>query len=129
MEVTIFLAKVFGLYMTIMGVAILFRRKHVMLAIFALAKDRFAQLIAGTVALLVGLFLVNLHNAWYSYPAAIVSLIGWASVLKGVFYLFLPEAHLSKVLHVLSERSWYLIDGILVLLVGLYLANYGFNWM
>lgn len=126
MELTIFLAKVLGVYMSIIGIAILFRRKHVMLAIFALAKERFAQLIAGTIALLVGLLLVNVHNDWSSTPAAIVSLIGWAAVLKGIFYLFLPEAHLSKVLHALSERSWYLIDGIIVLLVGLYLAGTGF---
>mgnify|MGYP001599795850 CR=1 FL=1 len=128
MELTVLLAKVFGLYMVIVGVAILMNRKHMMLAIIAIAKERFAQLISGIVSVLLGLLLVNIHNDWSSFPACIVSLIGWTILVKGCFYLFMPEARLTRLVHVLTERSWSMIDGVLAVIVGLYLAGFGFNW-
>ncbi|MCI0597671.1 hypothetical protein L0Y34_01175, partial [Candidatus Parcubacteria bacterium] len=68
MELTILLAKVFGLYLLVAGVAILFRRRHVMLAVAAFVEDKSARLIAGLIALLAGLFLVNTHNDWSTLP-------------------------------------------------------------
>lgn len=128
MELTVLLAKIFGVYMLLVGLAILMNRRHVMAGVIALAKERFAQIIAGMLALLLGLFLVNVHNDWSSLPASLVSLIGWMALAKGLLYLFLPEGALGKLVHSLTERSWYLVDGILVILVGLYLAGFGYGW-
>ena len=125
---TILLAKIFGLYMLIAGLAIISNRKHMVLAIIAIAKERSSQLIGGLVALLLGLFIVNIHNDWSMLPASLVSPIGWASVVKGLTYLFLPEAKLTKLMHVLAERKWYMIDGIIAVILGLYLTGFGFGW-
>jgi len=128
MELTIFLSKVFGLYMLIAGIAVLFNRRHIMAGVIAIAKERFAQLVAGTIALFMGLLIVNLHNEWSTLPASLVSLVGWLGVLKGAIYLFLPEAKLTKLMHALTERSWYTIDGVIAIVVGLYLAGFGYGW-
>lgn len=128
MLLTTLLAKIFGLYMLIAGLAILMNRKHMVLAVIAIAKERSSQLIGGLVALLLGLFIVNIHNDWSVLPASLVSLVGWASVIKGLAYLFLPEATLTKYMHLLAERKWYLIDGLAAVLIGLYLAGFGFGW-
>lgn len=128
MELTVFLSKVFGLYMLLAGIAVMFNRRHIMAGVVALAKERFAQLIAGTIALFMGLILVNLHNDWSTLPASLVSLIGWLAVLKGLVYLFLPEAKITKLMHALTERSWYTVDGVVAIVVGLYLAGFGFAW-
>ena len=127
MELTILLAKIFGLYMLIMGVAILMNKKHFVGAIIAIAKERFAQIIAGAVALLVGLWMVNVHNDWSSWGAGIVSLIGWIGLAKGFAYLFLPERQLNQIVHQFAERTWYMVDGVLVILLGAYLAGFGFG--
>lgn len=128
MILTILLAKIFGLYMLAIGVSILMNRRQMMLAIVALMKDRAVQLMGGVMALLLGLFLVNIHNDWSTLPSVLVSLIGWAIFFKGLAYLFLPEPKLAKLVHALTERSWYMIDGVLAVIIGLYLAGFGFGW-
>jgi hypothetical protein len=128
MLLTILLAKVFGLYMLIAGLAMLTNRSHMMLAIVALAKDRGSQLVAGTVALFFGLLIVNIHNVWGPLPASLVSLIGWLGVLKGIAYLALPEAKLTKLMHMVSERKWYMVDVAIAVVIGLYLTGFGFGW-
>jgi len=127
MLLTVFLAKVIGVYLLVGGAAVLADRRRIMLAIVALSKERFAQLIAGVLALITGLALVNLHNVWTTLPAALVSLVGWLALLKGVVYLLLPEASMEKLMKAFMDRTWYLLDGVLVLIVGAYLTGFGFG--
>jgi len=127
MELTILLAKIFGVYMLLIGVAIFMNRKHFLGAIIAIAKERFAQIIAGAMALLIGLWMINVHNDWSSGPAGLITLIGWIGLAKGVLYLFLPEAQLAKITHVFAERTWYMVDGVIVIVLGAYLAGYGYG--
>ena len=128
MELTVFFAKVIGLYMLIAGLAIFMNKRHIMGAIVGLMHERAAQLIGGLIALIWGLVVVNLHNDWSTLPAALISLVGWAGVVKGVVYLFLPEAQLNKLMKMFTERSWYMADGIVAIVLGLYLAGFGFSW-
>ncbi|HYD93099.1 MAG TPA: hypothetical protein VEB18_01425 [Candidatus Paceibacterota bacterium] len=128
MPLTIFLAQVFGLYMIIAGIAIIANQRNIMLAVAALVEERFSQLLVGVLSLLLGLFLVNSHNDWSTLPAGIVSLIGWLSLVKGIFYLFTPENSLTKIIRKLNQRKWYMIDGIIAILIGAYLAGFGYGW-
>ncbi len=127
MDLTILLSKIFGLYMLIAGIAIFMNRKHVMLAVVAIFKERFAQLLAGILSLLLGLLLINIHNDWSTAPAILISLLGWMVVVKGLVYLFMPESKLTKLMHFLSEREWYTVDAILAVVLGAYLAGYGYG--
>lgn len=126
MLLTLFLARVIGVYMIIGGAAVLADRRRIMAAIVALTHERFAQLMAGVFAVFFGLIVVNLHNVWTTLPASLVSLTGWLALLKGILYLVLPEAQMEKMMKMFMDRKWYLIDGILVLLIGAYLAGYGY---
>ena len=46
-------------------------------------------MINGMMALSFGALIVAFHNVW-SWPAIIITLIGWAQVLKGVLHLCIP---------------------------------------
>lgn len=127
MLLTLFFAKVIGVYMVVGGLAVLMNPKRLMLAIVALTEERFASMIGGVVALVIGLTIVNLHNYWDTLPAAIVSLLGWLGIVKGLFYMLAPESSHQKIMKVFMNRKWYAIDGALVILVGAYLAGYGFG--
>ena len=128
MELTIFLSKVIGLYMLIAGIGVLVNRRHIMLAVVGIVQERAAQLIGGVMALFIGLVIVNLHNDWSTTPAALVSLIGWIGIAKGLVYFFLPEAKLVKLMKALTDRSWYVFDGLVAAALGLYLAGFGYGW-
>lgn len=128
MTLTMVLAQIIGAYLLIAGMAVLANRRHIMLAVVAIARERFAQLVAGILALLVGLVIVTIHNDWSSMSAAIITTIGWLGILKGIFYLFVPEAHIGKVVASLTDRKWYAIDGALAIALGLYLLNAVHGW-
>lgn len=128
MDITLLLAKVFGLYMIIAGTAIFLNRKHMMVAVSAIFEEKFAQLVAGIVSLLLGLLLVNVQHDWSSVPAALVTLVGWSVLAKGMMYLFLPEAKLAKLIAVVKGRSWFKIEATVAVIIGLYLAAFGFEW-
>lgn len=128
MALTLLLAKVIGLYMLIAGLAVIFRRRPVMMAVMAFVEDKSARLIVGLFSLLIGLFLVNLHNEWNTLPAAIVSLFAWVATLKGISYLILNEATIDGLVKYFYNRKWFMIDGVLAVLIGLYLAGFGYGW-
>ena len=128
MTLTVLLAQVFGIYAIIVGLAVLANRRHIMLGVAALVEERFAQLVAGMITLLLGAFLVNIHNDWSTLPAGMVSFFGWAALVKGILYLLLPEASLNKMIRKINQRKWYVVDGIIVTLYGLYLAGFGYGW-
>jgi uncharacterized membrane protein HdeD (DUF308 family) len=128
MLLTILFAKVLGLYMLIAGIAVLLRRRDILLAVGAFVEDKSARLITGLLTLLIGLFVVNLHNDWSTLPASLVTLFGWIAIIKGVAYLMLKEATLDKLVKYFYNRKWFVVDGILAVLLGLYLAGFGFGW-
>ncbi len=128
MLLTILLSKVFGLYMIIAGLAVLTRRRQILLAVGALVEDKSARLVVGLMTLLIGLFIVNLHNVWDTLPTMLVSLFAWLAVVKGAAYLFLKESTLDAWTKHFLNRKWFMIDGVLTVLVGLYLAGFGFGW-
>lgn len=128
MEPTVLLAKIFGVYLIIVAIAVFINRKALMVGVMGMFKERFAQLMTGILAVLGGLFLINIHNDWSSLPSTVVSLIGWLTFIKGLFLLFLPERHLAEVAKMFKERVWYTIDGVLALALGLYLTGFGYGF-
>ena len=127
MELTLILSRVFGVYFLIAAVMIFTNRKALMVGILAMFKERFAQLIAAMVSILGGLIFINLYQDWSTLASGILSTIAWLILLKGLLYAFLPEVRLAKLSRRLTERSWYTMDGILALVIGIYLTGYGYG--
>lgn len=128
MELTIILSRIFGVYLLIVSVMIFMNRKALMVGVLSMFKERFAQMLAAMISILGSLTFINFYQDWSSLPSSIISTIPWFILIKGLLYAFLPEIRLAKLSHVLTERSWYTMDGILALVVGLYLAGYGYGF-
>jgi hypothetical protein len=128
MELTILLAKVLGSYMVIGGVALLVRKRFFMSAFSSLIEDKGPRFILAAVDVLVGLLVINVHNDWSSLPAGIVTFIGWAALAKGVISMFIKDASLEKFATAFRTKKWYLPEALVVIVVGLYLAAFGFGW-
>jgi len=58
----------------------------------------------GMLSLMVGSIIVSLHNVW-SGMATIVTLIGWAQVLKGLIALSAPAVSMKGIMRVSEERA------------------------
>ena len=76
----------------------------------------------GFLLLSFGAIIVAFHNVWHG-PAMLLTLIGWAQVLKAVVRFLAPQAALRVLQRVTPERAWYFqVGGVVALLIS------GFLW-
>lgn len=59
----------------------------------------------GMLSLTFGSILVAFHNVWTGLPM-IVTLLGWAQVVKGLISLVAPSIGLGKMMRVSMARAW-----------------------
>lgn len=128
MPLTILLAKVFGIYLIILGAAIMLRRRYFVPVFGAFVEERLTRAIVASAELLTGLFLIVAHNVWTPAAAAVITLIGWLAVIEGTAYLLLPDEVVERVFRTLNTPAWYVFGGVLSIVIGVYLAGFGFGW-
>ena len=76
----------------------------------------------GFLLLNFGGLIVAFHNVWKG-PAIVLTLIGWAQVLKGTGRFLAPQIGLRAMQRMNEERAWYFrIGGVFALLIS------GFLW-
>ena len=76
----------------------------------------------GFLLLNFGAIIVAFHNVWQG-PAMLLTLIGWAQVLKGLGRFVAPQVALRAMQRATLERAWYFqVGGMVALLLS------GFLW-
>ncbi len=127
MPITYFLAQLIGLYCLLIGCALLFRKKMMVEVINDMYRNPSVLFVVGLIATFLGLLVVLNNNYWTSgFLALVVTIVGWAALLKGAAILFIPEMTVSWVRLARLEKFAYLY-AIIVLVVGLYLVHAGFT--
>lgn len=127
MPMTVLLSKVLGIFLVIVGAAILLRRRYYLPVYGAFVRERLLRAVTSLAEILAGLFLVVLYDEWSSPPAAILSLIGWMALLEGLMYTLLPDDFLEKFFNIFNTPAWYVAGGLLAIATGTYLAASGFG--
>ena len=127
MPLTYFYAELFGVMMLVAGLALLANRETVIAAMHELSETRGALLVSGTLSLFVGLVIVLTHNEWSgSTLALVVTILGWLSVLKGLFFFFAPHRSLRASVQSLMTGATYRLLAFVALILGIYLVYNGF---
>lgn len=124
---TVLLSKVLGIFLMVVGAAVALRRNYFIPVVATFVEERLTRFVVGLAELLAGLFLVVTHNEWSSAPAAIVTLIGWLAVIESIAYMLLPDEVLEELIGALNKPEWYVGSGILSMILGLFLAGFGFG--
>jgi len=78
--------------------------------------------ITGFITLVMGVLLVGNHNLWVKDWRVVVTIVGWAMIIKGFLFIAWPQ-FLSLF------KSWYKnsrVLGTLILIIGLALGYLGF---
>ena len=125
MELSIFLAKLLGLYLLIMSVAILVNHQPFNKLLNEYIKDLPALFFQSIFALLFGLVLVLSHNLWTGDWRVIITIIGWLVLLKGIVHLFAPQVLIKRAVVLYQAVSPALF--VLTALLGAYLTYIGFT--
>lgn len=85
------LASIFGPFLTIMGLWMLLYSENLMKVWNAL-KSAPASFYYGAVAnLLIGLTILSQYDVWTADAYVFVTLLGWVALIRGVMGLFVPQ--------------------------------------
>lgn len=120
-------AQVLGLYMLITAIILLSRANYYKELIQQLEYNNVAIWISASISLMLGIFLVIIHNIWVLEPRLLVTIICWIILIKSVLWLAIPEKMLELTKRCYSGSGYYItlvimvIIGILILTKGFYL--------
>jgi len=127
MTLTLLLAKVFGLALIAVSIALLTKRDFFAKITRDFLQQDLLRLVISFSELVAGLFIVIGHNFWSPLPAAVITVLGWVFVLEGGSYLLLPEKYTARFINAVNRPYFFLASGIIGLVLGIYLADYGFG--
>ncbi len=116
MELTLFLSKVTALYLVIGSVGILINAKRLAGWVKTVKADVHTY-IAGAFALIIGLLMVLSHNVWVADWPVVVTIMGWAALIKGILLMWYPDAVL-KMSKTVKNAAVLRISGTAMLIIG-----------
>jgi hypothetical protein len=123
MDISIFLARLLGLYLLIVIPAVYFNR-HLMTKMMKELDDNVAAVyLSGFLNLILGLLVVLSHNVWSGDWRVLITVIGWIGIIKGLIRLYFPEKLPALVR---AGSSWLTTSCLLFFLIGVFLVYKGF---
>jgi hypothetical protein len=81
--------------------------------------------ISASYGLMLGIFLVVIHNIWVWQPRLVVTLVCWFIFLKSLLWLAFPSGMLAMTKRTAAGPGYY-ISAIFMGLVGIFLLTKGF---
>lgn len=125
MEISIFLAKVIGVYLIVIGLLVLMIQKDFIVVISQI-KEKADFIIFGFIITLLGLLMLVSHNLWNNAHQVVISIIGWVVFIKGLIILFFPRKFFDDLIVLVNKPIFYNLGGIISILIGLWLTYFGF---
>lgn len=116
-----------GLSLVIYGVAIVVRPGLISRALASIDHESFATLAMGFLGVVAGLAIVLSHNVWDGSWRVLISLYGWAALIKGALYLASPQTVLGMGRKVWGG-GWAQVLPYVVIALGAFLAYKGFGY-
>lgn len=126
MGLTIFLAKILGVYLLLGGLSVLLYPKRYDEAMKEAKKSYLLPYFDGALALIFGLLIVLTHNMWGTFVEGVVTAVGWLAVIEGVAMFLLPHESFVAFMNKFSGSSARMGFGVLALVLGIYLISVGF---
>ena len=117
MDTSIFLARLLGPTMLVMGLGLLVNRSSYRTLSLEVLDSRALLFIAGLIAFVGGLAIVLTHNVWVAGWPVIITIFGWASLFAGIVRIVFSD-WVARVGRRAIDSQGFLLFGI-VLYLGL----------
>jgi ABC-type arginine/histidine transport system permease subunit len=119
------LARAWGLLSVLICTGMLLNKNSFIGMMQHLQTDSISILIAGVIALSIGVAQVVGFNSWTADYRGLVTLFGWVSLLKGIAIIFVP-GYLERFAQVFTKEAWYITSLAIFFIMGVYLCYAGF---
>lgn len=128
MEHSLLLAKIMGPTLLVLGLGFLVNPDHFRKMIKDFIKSEGLMFMASFCSLILGMIVVSMHNVWTTPWQAIISLLGWMTLVKGIVVALLPKQthHLAKMA---KNSGSYMIASLIWVVLGAYLCYVAFLMM
>ena len=125
---TIYLAKLLGLYCIIVALAMSANKQQALKTVNEWVRSPPLMMLTSAITLALGLALVVGHNVWSGGALPItVTVVGWLTLIKGLAFLAIPPAQMIKLYDGLQyERFFFVYMGV-TLALGFYLSVAAFS--
>ncbi len=122
---TTFLSRLIGFYCLIVALFMATHKQVILDMVTALMHNAALLFVTGLVAMACGLALVLGHNVWSGGALPmVVTLVGWASLIKGLLLLFLsPDQASGLFLGTLHYEQFFYEYTAITLVTGIYLTS------
>jgi uncharacterized membrane protein HdeD (DUF308 family) len=125
MDTSLFLARLIGPMLLVVGAGVLINRENFRSMAKELVASRELMFIIGLMTLLGGLAIVNTHNVWNGRPI-LITIFGWIFVVGGAVRILLPDTARSIQGAALDKPAMPAIGGSIQALIGAWLCYVGY---
>jgi hypothetical protein len=91
MQTSIFIARLLGPVLLVAGIAMLINRRGLDAITQELLRSPLLLLLLGIIDFTVGLAIVLTHNVWVADWRIIITVLGWALLVRGAVRMLVPE--------------------------------------
>ena len=126
MEISVFIAKIFGLCYLIVGVGLIINRQTFKQIVEDFCKNTVLVFYGGILALVIGVVIVLTHNIWVANWTVIITIIGWAALIKGVWLIVFPNSVHKFMQAYQKNENLLVVHSIVALVFGVVLTYFGF---
>ena len=124
MSMSVYLAQVLGIYLTVAGLGMLINQGYYSKALKSLMKNEGLLMLGATFGLIFWSLVALRHNVWEGWPM-LITIVAWIGVLKSGLYLLFPAGMMKWESNMMKKdylNFWSLVS----LALGLFLLYYGF---
>ncbi len=120
------MASIFGPFLVVLGLWVLFYKANVMKVMTSLKTTPGLLYVMGIVNLIVGLGVLSQFSMWNMGGCSVlVTLFGWVALIRGLVAFFMPHVLMNK--RVMGS-SYLKVKGAVMLVWGFFMCWLGF-WM
>ena len=125
MELSNYLAEIWGISMAVVYFALLIKEKHLK-KLFQFMETEDNLFSWGLVSFVIGISTVLAHNIWVKNWQVAITILGWVALIKGLSLLFIPEV-LKNTVKKMENKQWLPVLLIVGLFIGLAITYFGFT--
>ena len=126
MGTSLFIARIFGLCYLVVGIGFILNRKAFVKVMEDFCKNAALLYFGGMFALVIGVVMILTHNVWVRDWRVMITLIGWAGFIKGIWITVFPHT-VAKFMEIYQKNERLLtVHAWMAFVLGVVLTYFGF---
>jgi hypothetical protein len=127
MQTSIFLARLIGPVMTLVGISLLMNETAFRKMAMEFLRSPALIFFSGMILMPAGLAIVLSHNVWVLNWPVIITLLGWIAVISGALRVFAPDRALKIGKKAIASKEITTVSAAFWLVIGAVLCYFGFR--